>query len=61
MDLFALYCTARAQIWLLICTPRNIAVPDQVLVLLKDTSASRRVPNVFAQGRMRVEYDVVQL
>ncbi|MBC7883413.1 MAG: Rpn family recombination-promoting nuclease/putative transposase [Anaerolineae bacterium] len=36
-------------------------VPDQVLVLLKDTAASRRVPNVFAQGRMRVEYDVVRL
>jgi predicted transposase YdaD len=36
-------------------------VPDQVLVLLKDTAASQRVPNVFAQGRMRVEYDVVRL
>jgi predicted transposase YdaD len=36
-------------------------VPDQVLVLLKDTAASRRVPSVFAQGRMRVEYDVVRL
>lgn len=36
-------------------------VPDQVLVLLKDTAASRRVPNVFEQGRMRVEYDVVRL
>jgi predicted transposase YdaD len=36
-------------------------VPDQVLVLLKDTAASRRVPNVFAQGRMRIEYDVVRL
>jgi predicted transposase YdaD len=36
-------------------------VPDQVLVLLKDTAASRRVPNFFEQGRMRVEYDVVRL
>jgi predicted transposase YdaD len=36
-------------------------VPDQVLILLKDTAASRRVPSVFAQGRLRVEYEVVRL
>jgi predicted transposase YdaD len=36
-------------------------VPDQVLVLLKDTAANRRVPNFFAQGRLRIEYEVVRL
>ncbi len=35
--------------------------PDQVLVLLRNTASTRRVPDHFAQGRMRVEYQVVRL
>jgi len=36
-------------------------VPEQVLILLKDTPASRRVPAVFEQGGLRVQYQVVRL
>ncbi len=40
---------------------RDGQVPDQVLVLLRDTAATRRIPDHFAQGRVRVEYQVVRL
>ncbi|UFP95843.1 hypothetical protein [Gloeobacter morelensis] len=36
-------------------------VPDQVLILLKDSELSRQVPDRFEQGRVRVDYDVVRL
>ncbi|WP_193345477.1 Rpn family recombination-promoting nuclease/putative transposase [Gloeobacter violaceus] len=36
-------------------------VPDQVLILLKDSEAARQVPDRFEQGRVRVEYDVIRL
>ncbi|AGY59162.1 hypothetical protein [Gloeobacter kilaueensis] len=36
-------------------------VPEQVLVLLQDTAATRRVPDHFAQGGLRVEYEVIRL
>ncbi|BAC88259.1 DUF4351 domain-containing protein [Gloeobacter violaceus] len=36
-------------------------LPNQVLVLLKDSAATRQVPERFEQGRVRVEYDLVRL
>ncbi|MBW4697654.1 MAG: hypothetical protein KME03_07120 [Aphanocapsa lilacina HA4352-LM1] len=36
-------------------------VPQQVLVLLRDSAASRRVPEYFAQGGLRADYQLVRL
>ncbi len=36
-------------------------VPQQVLVLIEDSAAARRVPSVFAEGNVRVSFRVLRL
>jgi hypothetical protein len=36
-------------------------MPQQVLILIKDSAAARRVPSFFEEGRMRVDFDIVRL
>jgi hypothetical protein len=36
-------------------------MPQQVLILIKDSASARRVPSFFEEGRMRVDFDIVRL
>jgi hypothetical protein len=36
-------------------------MPQQVLILIKDSAAARRVPSFFAEGRLRMDFDIVRL
>jgi predicted transposase YdaD len=51
----------RMATYALLVLNRYGILPDQVLILLKDTAATRRVPDRFERGRVRVEYEVVRL
>jgi hypothetical protein len=36
-------------------------MPQQILILIKDSAAARRVPSFFAEGRLRMDFDIVRL
>jgi dihydroxyacetone kinase DhaKLM complex PTS-EIIA-like component DhaM len=57
----AILLPARMAYYALAVYRRYGQIPDQVLILLKNTAANRRVPNFFAEGRMRLEYDIIRL
>jgi len=52
---------ARMATYALFVLNRYGQVPEQVLVLLSENKATREVPSFFAQGGVRVDYQVIRL